>query len=350
MSNQSAVPVETIAPSLVNASSLMVASVLQSIVFGLQCVFDGLYGQVSWIGKETWHLIIAVFVTIILVFRSHNYVFGSRQLGSLTLYRQSMVSFQFCSHYIAVWWDCTVQAAGSFWRFLVNLALGVFGVTVAFFWCLVSTPSKSEIDEAGKKTKFEQDAADLIKCGDKIRAGYHETSNNERKRLVEAFQTIGQSSAPFSLSGANGGMSNIRHENVVPAAAEPGQFVFVQPSTPFSVCPASHSRPYYPPQHENVYFRGASANYAAEPVPLRTSNAPADIIGGASNVSGAQQVDNKVLAEQVASMMQEFKAFKDAFGQRIPTATDTQREEGNQAIDNRKTTLASGRRGTDKSD
>ena len=340
MSNQSAVPVETIAPSLVNASSLMVASVLQSIVFGLQYLFDGVYGQVSWVGKETWHWIIAVFVTIILIFRSHNYVFGSRQLGSLTLYRQSMVSFQFCSHYIAVWWDCTVQAMDSFWKFLVNLALGAFGATVAFFWCLVSKPSKSEIDEAGKKTKFEQDAADLIKCGDKIRVGYHETSNNERKRLAEAYQTIGQSSAPFSFSGANGGMSNIRRENVVPAAAEPGHFVFVPPSTPFPVCP---------PQHESVYFRGASANYAAEPVPPRTFNVPADITGGASNMSGAQQVDNKVLAEQFASMMHEFKALRDMVGQRIPTAADTQREDGNRATDNRKTSLATGASSSDKS-
>ena len=326
MSNQSAVPVETIAPSLVNASSLMVASVLQSIVFVVQCFFDGLYGQVSWIGNETWHWIIAVFLTIILIFRSHNYVFGSRQLGSLTLYRQSMVSFQFCSHYIAVWWDCTVQATGSFWKFLVNLALGVFGVTVAFFWCLVSTPSKSEIDEAGKKTKFEQDAADLIKCGDKIRAGHHEMSNNERKRLVEAFQTIGQSSAPFSFSGANGGMSNIRHENVVPAAAEHGQYVFVPPSTHFPVCPASHSRLHYPPQHETFYFRGGSANYAAEPVPPRTSNVPADITGGASNVSGAQQVDILKMAERMDEIMQEFKAFKNAQGLRVPVAGDVPHE------------------------
>ena len=198
MSNQSAVPV---APSLANASSMMVASAFGTLGGWMQYLCDTVCSHVSWVGKETWHWIIAVLLVIVLLFKLHHYMFEHKQLAKMTLYRQAMTNFRICSHHIAVLFDSVSNGFNSTLQFMYKFGVASCGWVFSVVMCLMSGPTKSEIDDANTKLPFEAAADAQIEHENTVRGGAREIRQKEYAQLAKHLGKLNGSSVFTNTAG-----------------------------------------------------------------------------------------------------------------------------------------------------
>lgn len=284
MSNQSAVPV---APSLANASSMMVASAFGTLGGWMQYLCDTVCSHVSWVGKETWHWIIAVLLVIVLLFKLHHYMFEHKQLAKMTLYRQAMTNFRICSHHIAVLFDSVSNGFNSTLQFMYKFGVASCGYVFAVVMCLMSGPTKSEIDDAKTKLPFEVAADAQIEHEHTVRGGACEIRQKEYEQLAKHMEKLSRSPVFTNTagnSGANGGKGGKCKRRI------DDEFV------------------------------------AAEPVPCGSKARRQAVAEEVSSESEEEQVSLREVVQCMTKLSHDVKFLKDALGQRVVTETKPEEE------------------------
>jgi hypothetical protein len=119
-----------------------------------------------------------------------------------------MTNFRICSHHIAVLFDSVSNGFNSTLQFMYKFGVASCGWVFSVVMCLMSGPTKSEIDDANTKLPFEAAADAQIEHENTVRGGAREIRQKEYAQLAKHLGKLNGSSVFTNTagnSGANGG-------------------------------------------------------------------------------------------------------------------------------------------------